>query len=153
MELTTFDFSLPTRILFGPGTAGSAGEELKKYGCRRPLIVTDKGIRKAGIVERIADVFSASGMECAIYDGVEANPKDVNCEEGAEFARREGTDSLLAVGGGSPIDCAKSIGVLLAHDARRIKPYEGKTAATRPLPPSSPCLPRRARAARSRFPR
>ena len=69
-----------------------------------------------------------------IYDGVEANPKDVNVEEGAKIARENDCDCIIAVGGGSPIDCAKSVGVLLAHNDTEIKKYEGKTAATKPLP-------------------
>lgn len=69
-----------------------------------------------------------------VYDGVEPNPKDVNVEEGARIAREFGADSIIAIGGGSPIDCAKSVGVLLAHKGDKIKKYEGKTAATKPLP-------------------
>lgn len=131
---SVFDFSLPTRIVFGPGVLKSLPSELIATGKKKPLIVTDRGIQKAGIVKQVTDLLDANGLSYAIYDGVEANPKDKNVEEGARIAREHKTDSLLAVGGGSPIDCAKSIGVLLAHDADKIKPYEGKTAATLPLP-------------------
>lgn len=129
-----FDFSMPTRIVFGNGVVEGLARELRAAGCQKPLVVTDKGIVKAGIVNRITDLLEQASIPYAIYDGVEANPKDVNCEEGARCARAAGADGLIAVGGGSPIDCAKSIGVLLAHQAERIKPFEGKTAATKPLP-------------------
>lgn len=132
--MKAFDFSLPTKIVYGNGTVARVAEELKAAGGEKPLIVTDPGICQAGIVDKVTAVLDKAGISYRIFDRVEANPKDVNAEEGARVAREAGTDCLLAVGGGSPIDCAKAIGVLLAHDAEKIKPYEGKTAATLPNP-------------------
>ena len=129
-----FDFSLPTHIVYGPGVAGQVGEQLASFGGRHPLIVTDPGVRNAGILDCVTGSLSNKGVSWSVFDGVEANPKDINVEAGARAAREAGADSLLAVGGGSPIDCAKAIGVLLAHNADHIKPYEGKTAATQPIP-------------------
>lgn len=130
-----FSFVLPTKIIYGPGTIQNLQSELKEYNCKRSLIVTDKGIVNAGIINKILNILEKSGIEYMVYDGVEANPKDVNVETGAKLAKDFGADSLIAVGGGSPIDCAKSIGVLIAHGADKILPYEGKTAATKPQPP------------------
>ena len=132
--MKTFDFVLPTKVVYGIGAVARVAEELKAAGGIKPLIVTDAGIRKAGIVDRVTKVLDEAGIAYEIFDGVEANPKDVNAEAGAAVARAVGADCLLAVGGGSPIDCAKAIGVLLAHNADKIKPYEGKTAATLPNP-------------------
>lgn len=130
-----FEFTLPTKVIFGPDCVGRLAEEIHAVGGKKPLLVTDPGIRKAGIVRIVTERLEEAGIEYEIFDGVEANPKDVNAEAGAEAARSAGADFLIAVGGGSPIDCAKAIGVLLAHDAKYIKPYEGKTAATLPNPP------------------
>ena len=130
-----FDFTLPTKIVYGPGRVREVVEELKALGGSRPLIITDKGIRQVGIVDMVTDLLDEAGIEYVIYDGVEANPKDVNAEEGARKAREIDADCMIAVGGGSPIDCAKAVGVLLGHDAEYIKPYEGKTAAKLPGPP------------------
>lgn len=130
-----FSFELPTKIVYGPGKIQEIQTELKNHKVNRPLIVTDKGIKAAGILKKITDILDASNIEYDVYDGVEANPKDVNVESGAQLAREFNADSLIAVGGGSPIDCAKSIGVLLAHGGDKILPYEGKTAATKPQPP------------------
>ncbi|MDO5110991.1 MAG: iron-containing alcohol dehydrogenase [Clostridia bacterium] len=130
--LCPFSFSLPTEIEYGSGCIDLLPEKLAFYGGKKPLLVSDPGVAKAGILGRITALLQ--GVPYAVYDKVEANPKDRNAEEGARLARAEGCDCLIAVGGGSPIDCAKSIGVLLAHDAAHIKPYEGKTAATKPLP-------------------
>ncbi len=129
-----FTFTLPTRIVFGPGCIKSLSEELSQNGGSRPILVTDKGVKNAGILDKITAILEQNKVSFAIYDGVEPNPKDRNVEEGAKIAREFGADSIIAVGGGSPIDCAKSIGVLLAHNAEKIKPYEGKTAATKPQP-------------------
>ena len=130
----SFQFLLPTKVVYGPGCLKELTTELAAFGGKRPIVVTDGGVQKAGIAKRVTDLLDAAGVEYIVYDGVEANPKDVNVEEGARIAREFGADSIIAIGGGSPIDCAKSIGVLLAHNADKIKPYEGKTAATLPLP-------------------
>ncbi len=129
-----FSFTLPTKIVYGPGCVSAVIEELSINGGKKPIIITDKGVRGAGITDKITDLLDQNKINYVIYDGVEANPKDVNVEEGARIAREFGADCMIAVGGGSPIDCAKSVGVLLAHDADKIKKYEGKTAATKPLP-------------------
>ena len=130
----SFQFLLPTKVVYGPGCLKELTHELAAFGGKRPIVVTDGGVQKAGIAKRVTDLLDAAGVAYIVYDGVEANPKDVNVEEGARIAREFGADSIIAIGGGSPIDCAKSIGVLLAHNADKIKPYEGKTAATLPLP-------------------
>ena len=130
-----FDFVLPTKIIFGAGSAQKTGEQLTAMGLCRPLVVTDPGVRKAGVADTVCASLEAEGIAYELFDGVEANPKDVNAEAGAKVYRAFGADCLIAIGGGSPIDCSKAIGVLIAHNADKIKPYEGKTAATKPNPP------------------
>ena len=128
------DFVLPTRIVVGPGVISTIGAEFKASGKKKPIIVTDKGVVKAGITQKVTDLLDAAGIEYVVFDGIEPNPKDVNVEAAAAVAREHNCDSLIAVGGGSPIDAAKSVGVLMAHNADNIKKYEGKLAATEPLP-------------------
>jgi len=128
------DFVLPTRIVVGPGVISTIGAEFKASGKKKPIIVTDKGVVKAGITKKVTDLLDAAGIEYVVFDGIEPNPKDVNVEAAAAVAREHNCDSLIAVGGGSPIDAAKSVGVLMAHNADNIKKYEGKLAATEPLP-------------------
>ena len=130
-----FDFVLPTKIIFGAGSAEKTGAQLAAMGLSRPLVVTDPGVRKAGVVDTVCASLEREGIAYELFDGVEANPKDVNAEAGAKVYRAFGADCIVAVGGGSPIDCSKAIGVLIAHGADKIKPYEGKTAATKPNPP------------------
>ena len=130
-----FSFILPTRIEYGTGCLAKLPDILKEAGVKRPLLVTDKGIKAAGIVDKVTSCLDAAGVTYLVFDNIEPNPKDYNVEEGAAVAREFGADSIIAVGGGSPIDCSKSIGVLLAHDADKIKPYEGKTGVKKAIPP------------------
>ena len=130
-----FSFVLPTKIIYGPGSITSLADELTINGGTRPIIITDQGVRNAGILDKVSQILDQAGIAHVVFDGVEANPKDVNVEAAARSAREFKADSIIAVGGGSPIDCAKSVGVLLAHEDDNIKKYEGKTAVTKPQPP------------------
>jgi len=131
---STFLFSLPTRIVFGPGCLKTLPEALKGLHAAHPLIVTDKGVAAAGILDK-AKAHLEGKLQFSVFDGVEANPRDVNVAEGARAYSSSGADSIVALGGGSPIDCAKAIGVLAANGASEIKAYEGKNAHSKPLPP------------------
>lgn len=126
MSLTSpFSFVMPTRIEYGMGAAGRLEAEVAALRAKRVLVVTDKGVRSAGLDARVLECLRSSGVQSVVYDGVEANPKDRNVEEGAATAREFGADAIVALGGGSPIDCAKSICVLVTHGGT-IKQYEGK---------------------------
>jgi alcohol dehydrogenase len=129
-----FSFELPTKIVFGTGCISHLRPELRALGSKRPLIVTDKGIVEAGIIEKVLAELK-SDIEYRVFDEVDANPKDTNVAAGAEAYNAFNADSIIAVGGGSPIDCAKAIGVLAANDASDIKLFEGKGVPTKPLPP------------------
>ena len=131
---SVFSFVLPTKIVFGPGCVKKIAEELSELGVTRPLIVSDPGVKAAGVLDKVLAALP-SGLRFTVFDRVEANPKDINVEEGAEIYRSFGADSIIAIGGGSPIDCAKSIGVLAANGATSIKAFEGKNKPTKPLPP------------------
>ena len=73
-----FSFTLPTKIVYGPGCIFNLIEELKVNNGKRPIIVTDKGIREAGLLDRITSILDNNKVKYIIYDGVEPNPKDVN---------------------------------------------------------------------------
>ena len=136
-EVKTFDFELPTRIRFGEGVVKSVGEEARSLGAEHILIITDSGIMKAGIVDRIlADLKEAGYENTEIFDGVEPNPRDTTVHKAYELAKSLGTDLLISVGGGSSIDTAKAVGVLLEHGGQ-IKDYEFTNAEvlTKPITP------------------
>ncbi|NNG01889.1 MAG: iron-containing alcohol dehydrogenase [Desulfobacteraceae bacterium] len=125
MNLTSgFNFNLPTTIQYGVGAVSTLGGLLSSKHAERVLIVTDKGIRRAGIIENVTGTLDRAGVKWEIYDEVEPNPKDYNVQNGAEIAAAVKADYLVAVGGGSPIDCAKAMAVVAVHKGA-IRDYEG----------------------------
>jgi alcohol dehydrogenase len=121
--LNSFSFELPTRIEYGIGAVERLAEIIKALNAESLLVVTDKGIRNSGLLERISNLLDASKLAYKIFDNVEPNPKDYNVQEGAEMAQRLNPDCLVTVGGGSPIDCAKAIAVL-ARQGGATRDYE-----------------------------
>lgn len=130
-----FGFILPTRIEYGIGSVSGIAKELKLLNASKIMIVTDQGVIKAGIVDKVTSLLNQSEISYRIFAEVDPNPKDYNVKAGAELAKSFGAEAIIALGGGSPIDCAKSIGVLVTHGGGDIKVYEGKTAVIKPILP------------------
>lgn len=120
-----FDFILPTKIRYGAGVINVLGEELHALGAKNVLLITDKGLTKTAMFSRLTALIEKEGIRFAVYDAIEANPKDINVESCAEVARAEGIDTLVAFGGGSPIDAAKAVAVL-ARQGGKVRSYQGK---------------------------
>ena len=106
-------FSFPTRILFGPGSVGQLPKEMARLAIRKPLLVVDRGIVKAGLAERITA--AAPEIQFALFDAVDPNPVEKNILDGIEVYRSQGCDAIVAVGGGSPIDAGKLIRLGITH--------------------------------------
>ena len=128
------EFNMPTVNLFGRGTINQAGKRLKDLGAKKALIVTDEGLHKLGISEKIAGIIREAGVETAIYPKAEPNPTDQNVEDGVHFYQVEKCDSIVSVGGGSAHDAAKAIG-LVASNGGTIHDYEGVDQSKNPLVP------------------
>lgn len=129
-----FAFYLPTKLVHGAGSTQETGTEFKSLGCSKALIVTDKGVRGAGLVEGIAESLSESGIAYVIFDEVKEDPDGADVERGAKVAAEEGCDGIVVVGGGSPICAGRGIGVV-ATNGGRIRDYAGvNKAASAPLP-------------------
>jgi alcohol dehydrogenase len=109
------EFHMPTRVLFGRGVAGRVAEYVRAFGAGSVLLVTDPGVRAAGLAGPVADALTAGGVEVAVYDRVEPNPKDTDCLAGAALVRSGGQPLLVSVGGGSAIDTAKCIALLMTN--------------------------------------
>ena len=122
--LNSFSFELPTRIEYGVGAASQMVDVIKALNGESLLVVTDKGIGDSGLLKRISKLLDAGNVTWEVFDHVEPNPKDYNVEAGAEMARQLEPDCLLALGGGSPIDCAKAIAVV-ARQGGAVRDYEG----------------------------
>jgi len=122
--LNRFSFELPTKIEYGIGAAQGLAYQVKKLNARKVLLVTDKGVVSSGLLERITGPLAAHKLKWKVFDNVEPNPKDYNVQQGTEIASRFDPDCLVALGGGSPIDCAKAIAVV-AHQGGAVRDYEG----------------------------
>jgi len=127
-------FQLATRLVFGSNTLNLLPAELTPMGAQRPLIVTDRGLRQAGIVGRVEEILRAAGLSSGVFDGVEPNPSIETVERAVALYHQSGCDSLLALGGGSPIDTAKAIGVLVSNGGT-VRDFVGFNTFSRPLPP------------------
>jgi alcohol dehydrogenase len=118
MNQTSFEFQLPTRIVFGRGSVASLGGEIRQLAGRRIMIVCDRGIVSAGLTGRVESALAGTAEEVAVFSAVSANPRDTECLAGVETARSMNADVLIGLGGGSPMDAAKAVGVLLANGGR-----------------------------------
>jgi alcohol dehydrogenase class IV len=117
-------FSIPPVLITGTGSVEKAGEECKKLGGKKGLIVTDEILSKLGALEGVKKSLASQGLEMAIYDKIATEPTDVYVREGVHAFRDSGCDFLLAVGGGSAIDTAKAISVM-ATNPGEIQQYMG----------------------------
>jgi alcohol dehydrogenase class IV len=114
--MLSFRFQAPTKILFGPDAVAQLADELSSFGASKALVVTDPGIVRAGLMERVTTVLEKGGAAFEVYDQIEPNPRDTTILTGAELAQRTGAGAIVALGGGSPIDAAKAIAVMAAND-------------------------------------
>ncbi|MBN2240164.1 MAG: iron-containing alcohol dehydrogenase [Dehalococcoidales bacterium] len=110
-----FNINFGTPVLFGVDTSLKTGEQLKMMGATKALFVYDQGIKKAGIPDKIIEAVKAAGIEVAVYEDVKADPPISTLEQGAEIGRKAGSDSVVAIGGGSSMDTAKGIALLLTN--------------------------------------
>jgi hydroxyacid-oxoacid transhydrogenase len=106
-----------TPIKFGPGATNEVGYDLKRLGVRRALIVTDKGIMKIGLPERVRTILQDEGISAEIYDDVHVEPTDKSFEAISSFVHGRDYDGFVAVGGGSSIDSAKAANLFTTYPA------------------------------------
>jgi alcohol dehydrogenase len=130
-----FDYQPLTRVVFGAGSAGRLGELVREHGGGRVLLVTDPGLEEAGHPQRALASLREAGLIAFVFDAVEVNPTTRHVEAGLKVARDHAIDFLVAVGGGSSMDCAKGINFLLTNGGH-MADYKGFGKASRPMLPS-----------------
>lgn len=111
-----FNYYLPVNLIFGRGKAELIGRETAVYG-RKALVVTGRSsTKKSGLLDRAVDNLKAAGVESVVFDRVSQNPLTTTAIEGARFAKENGCDVVVALGGGSIMDCAKAIAFIVKND-------------------------------------
>lgn len=126
--------TLRTRVVWGVGALSRLGELARAEGFTRVLLVADPGLVAAGHVARAEAALDAGGVDFARFSDFGENPDGRMCVRGLAAFRACDADALLALGGGSSLDCAKGIG-FLATGGGRVRDYRGWAKAKRPLPP------------------
>jgi alcohol dehydrogenase len=130
----TYALHLPTRILFGVGTAVQVGTEAIRLGISHALVVTDGGLVQTEIPGTITKALDGAGVKWTLFGDVEPNPSIETVHQGLAVYTKQGCDGVIAIGGGSPMDAAKAIG-FLATNGGDIREYFGADKIKKPLPP------------------
>ncbi|MDY5423443.1 iron-containing alcohol dehydrogenase [Hornefia butyriciproducens] len=130
----SFNFFVNSNITFGRGALACLADVIRGYGFKSAMIVYDEGVRAAGIAGKVLAQVKESGAEYIVFDGVIPNPTNEVVEEAADMAKKAGVDGFIAVGGGSSIDLAKAVNVLMTNPGR-IGDYGGMNKV------KTPCLP------------
>lgn len=126
-------------FIFGLGARRLAGRYAKNFGARRVFVVTDPGVVAAGWAKDVTDSLEEAGLTYTVFSGVTSNPRAEEVMAGAELYQNEGCDVIVAVGGGSPMDCAKGIGIV-STNKKHILEFEGIDQVPTPGPPLI-CIP------------
>ncbi len=126
-------FVIP-EIVYGVGAIGHLGQCARNYEARKVLLVTDPGVVAAGWLDVAAKSLEEHGIEFAVFSGVSSNPRAGEVAAGARTLISESCDVIVAIGGGSPMDCAKGIGIVSSNGGS-VLDYEGVDKICVPSPP------------------
>lgn len=131
-------FNYPTTILFGEGAVAALAQRAGAAGLRRVLLVTDPTLVRLGLAERVTAALKTAGVESAVFDAVHPNPIEEDVERGVAAYREAACDGLVALGGGAPMDVAKVVKLMVAHEpplARYDDALGGDRLVVHPMPP------------------
>jgi alcohol dehydrogenase len=121
---TGFSYSMPASVEFGYGVINKLGEIVSTNSKKKVLVVTDKGIVQAGLVEKVTDVLKDHNISYTVFDGVKAEPDASGIVEAVEIVERESCDVVVSVGGGSSMDTGKGVAIM-ATNPGHIRDYAG----------------------------
>ena len=133
--LVPFDFQPMTRVVFGAGSLARLGELTRDCGGKRVLLVTDPGLEAAGHPQRAVKCLEEAALKVFVFDAVEENPTTRHVDACLTFAKKHTIDFIVAVGGGSSMDCAKGTNVLLSNGGT-MADYKGYGKVSKPMLPS-----------------
>lgn len=132
--MTVSAYFIPTVNLIGAGCVNEVGTRMKVLGGSKVLVVTDAGLVKMGVADKIKSILDSAGLEAVVFGGAEPNPTDHNVDAGFKVWQEEKCDAIVSLGGGSSHDCAKGVG-LLAANGGKIHDYEGVDQSSNPMVP------------------
>ena len=131
-----YEFYCPVKILSGLKALEHLPTELAERGCAAPMVLTDKGVRQAGLIDHVEVAFEEAGLLLdLVFDDIPPDSSTGVVEEIARRFREHECDSLIAVGGGSVMDTAKAANILVSEGGESLRAYEGAGKLTRPLRP------------------
>jgi alcohol dehydrogenase class IV len=136
LELRKF---VSPEFIFGDGAHLFAGTYAENLAARKVLIVTDPGIKKTGMVDELCGILNNKDLEYEIFSNVTSNPRDKEVMEGAQVFYSAECNLIIALGGGSPMDCAKGIGIV-SSNKKHILDFKGVDKVPAPSPPLI-CIP------------
>ena len=110
------EMSYPTKVVFGVGALARLPSQVERLKMTNPLVVSDPGVVKAGLVERARDVLRHAGIAHQLFDRVQLDPTEQDAFDGLDAFRQGKCDGVIAIGGGSPLDAAKLIQLLVTHE-------------------------------------
>ena len=119
------NWNYPTPIRFGAGRVKELPDACRELGMQRPLLVTDPGLAKLPLVQTALDLCRAAGLDCGLFADVQANPVAANVDAGVEVFKAGGHDGVIACGGGSGLDAAKAV-ALMVGQTRPIWDFEDR---------------------------
>lgn len=110
------NWNYPTKMIFGPGTIAQLPETCRQLGMEKPLLITDEGLRDSEIVANALKINKEAGLETGLFTKIKGNPTGSNVEDGVRAYRDGGYDGVIAFGGGSGIDAAKAIALMVGQE-------------------------------------
>ena len=132
--MNSFIYDIPTKVYFGAGQLAHLGEELSNYGKNVLVCYGGGSIKKSGLYDQVMAEIRRAGLTSFELSGIAPNPRVTSVNEGAAICKREHIDVILAVGGGSVIDCAKFVSVAAFYDGDAWDIMEHKYEPTKALP-------------------
>lgn len=136
MEITGGRYEQECPVIFGAGSVGKLADVVKGFGCLKPFVVYDAGVKAAGAAERVMRILQENGCIPVGYDDVKPDPVDTDVTEAGEKARKEDVDCVIGMGGGSSMDTAKMVSVMLDNPG----PISDYFLSTGKVPSHVPCI-------------
>lgn len=129
-----FVYNLPVNLIFGRGSSDKVGQTAALYGTNALIVTGGSSSKKSGLLDKAIELLGKAGLKTTVFDKVKQNPWTTTAHEGAAIARENGCDVVVALGGGSIMDCAKAIAFLSVNEGDVSDYIYGRKSSDRALP-------------------